>query len=494
MNRTTSQSTVEGQPWEPRPYQLDSVRFLLEHGAAGLLLDPGLGKTSSVLAALKVLKQNGVGGRALVIAPMRVCHLTWPAEARKWTDFHDLKVVVLHGKDKEKMLDVPADVYCINPEGLKWLLGNGRLKKLKVDTLIVDESTKFKNSQGKRFKLLKEWLGVFKRRWILTGTPMPNGYEDLFGQLYILDLGRALGRYISHYRREYFTPIGFDWVLQRGGAERIIERIKPLTLRLEAKDHIQIPELLENPIPIELPKEVMERYKEVEGEFLSLLDGGVALTAANAAVAGGMCRQIVNGAIYRPADMKDNVQQPFPADVWRFKRQKDDYIVLHDEKVDALRDLHEQLQGAPLLVAYEFNHDLDRLQKAFPYARCLKGDARQLAATERDWNAGRIPMLLGHPASIGHGLNLQGDCQHVAAFGFVWDFDAWEQFIKRVQRSGNRHAHVFLHLLYAKGTVDERVMRAWAFKGKVQNRLLRALKDEPELPQAARKTPRRARA
>ena len=443
------------------------MKFLLAHGAAALFLDPGLGKTSIVLAALKYLFRAGTARRALVVAPLRVCYLVWPNEVAKWLDFGHLRVEVLHGPDKDKALAREADIYVINPEGLEWLSREGRFKKLDADVLIVDESSKFKHTNTQRFKTLKPWLPKFTRRWILTGTPAPNGLMDLFGQIYILDLGRALGAYVTRFRNDFFAQVGFDYILQPDGAERINEAIKPLALRLRDEDHLELPKLVFNDIYVDLPKPARKVYNEMEQRLFTLLDSGEALTAVSAGVASMKCRQIANGGVYR--DAAERATATVKSEEWTH---------LHDAKTEAMSDLHEELAGQPLLVAYEFHHDLHRLQKLFGAEVPMIGagvNAKRTAELEAQWNRGELPVLLGHPQSMGHGLNLQGAGHHVAWYSIPWDLELYDQFIRRVRRQGNKHDQVFVHRLVARQTIDEVVIGALAGKDATQGAFLNAL-------------------
>lgn len=459
-------------------YQKRGVKFLLEHGAAALLLDPGMGKTATVLKALSALRKAGTGGKALVIAPLRVAQLVWPAEPGEWTDLAHLKVGLLHGPHKAKVLKNHADydILVINPEGLPWLLGKGdgaalrEFKTLGIDTLVIDELTKFKNTKGTRFKLLKKYLGTFQRRWGLTGTPVPNGLIDLFGQMYVLDLGRSLGEYITHYRMKYFVNPdgqGWKWVLQRGADELIYERIKPLAMRASAEDHLELPEIVPLRHYVDLPPKVRDVYDELEDELIAGVENKE-IVAGSAAAASTKCRQIANGAVYVDDDLASKVAG-----------KKREVLELHDLKLEVLRELVDELQGEPLLVAYEFNHDLDRLRKFFgddtPYIGAGVSE-RRAKEIESAWNAGDIPLLLGQPASMGHGLNFQkSNAQHVAWFSMFWDLEMYDQFIKRVRRQGNKSARVFVHHIMARETVDEVVWHVQRSKTKTQNALLEAL-------------------
>lgn len=431
------------------------------------LLDPGLGKTSITLKAFCNLKKKGVAGRMLVIAPLRVCHMVWPAEVAGWEDFRHLKVVVLHGKDKEKKLHEEADIYVINPEGLEWLLcgSSGRFdsrrwRSLLFDTLVVDELTRFKNSQGKRFKLLKMVLATFLRRWGLTGTPAPNGLLDLFGQVYVMDEGRALGRYITHYKRDYFRPLdpnGWKWAPQRGAEERIYAALAPLAIRMAATDYLELPEQVDVKHIIELPPKVRKLYDELEDDLVAKYGSGL-VVAGNAAAASTKCRQICNGRLYVDDDIVSLVAG---------KRRT--VMDLHELKLDAVEELLENLQGHQLLLGYEFNHDLEAIMKRFgkngkmPYIGAGV-DSKRALEYEREWNAGNIQLLPAHPASAGHGLNMQkGQASNLGWYGVPWDAELYWQFIKRILRQGNENKHVMNHLFLAKDTVD---MVAYYDKGR----------------------------
>lgn len=467
--------------WSPHGYQKKAEKFLIENAAAIALLDPGLGKTSITLSAFVKLKKAGLAARALVIAPLRVCHQVWPAEVAGWEQFAHLKVAVLHGKDKEKRLAEDWDIAVINPEGLGWLLtgGSGRFdsrrwRSLLIDTLVVDELTRFKNATGKRFKLLKLVLSTFLRRWGLTGTPAPNGLLDLFGQVYVIDEGRSLGRYITHYKREYFRPLdanGWKWAPQPGAQERIYERLNPLAIRMAAADYLELPEQVDIKHFVELPDKVRKLYDSLEDDLVAKYGSGL-VVAGNAAAASTKCRQICNGNLYVDDDIISLVAG---------KRRT--VMPIHELKLDAVEELLEDLQGNQLLLAYEFNHDLDALVKRFgkngkmPYIG--KGvSTKQAADYERAWNNGDIQLLPCHPASAGHGLNMQkSHAHHIGWYGVPWDAELYWQFIKRILRQGNNSKRVFNHLFLARDTVD---MLAYWDKGRKergQDALFSALLD-----------------
>lgn len=480
--------------WKPHNYQRRAVKFLLEHNGAGLFLDPGLGKTSISLMALKMLKKARTSDVTLIIAPLRVCYSVWPEEVKKWTTFKGhLNIKVLHGKDKDDILKnaQPGDILCINPEGLEWLFGvtkvRGRGGKIKVildpkrikwlfkvlniTDLLVDESTKFKHSSSIRFKILKQVLHLFARRWILTGTPAPNGLLDLFSQAFLMDMGHALGQFITQYRHAFFKSVGFggfSWVPLPGAEEAIYKLLKPLVLRLSAADYLELPELIENVIRFELPEKARRLYDQLETEFVGDLDAGI-VTALNAASAMGKCAQVANGGLYKQRD-------PLIA----AKRKKTDgWELVHEGKNEIVEDLVEELSGQPVLIAYEFDHDLERLFGIFgkdtPY---IGGgvSAKEGKRIEDLWNRGKIPVLLVQPASAAHGLNLQGastkEIGHVVWYGLTYDYEYYDQLIRRVLRQGSKHKKVCVHHIIARDTVDEAKLASLRSKKKGQNKLL----------------------
>ena len=446
-----------------------------------------MGKTAITLAAIKILKRQKLLNKVLIIAPLRVCYSVWPAEIERWTDFHGLRYVVLHGPKKDELLKQEADIYIINYEGLEWLLqvrktaavttrpkvslDMARWKALGFDTLVVDELSRVKHINTNRFRAIKLILSTFQRRWGLTGSPAANGLMDLFGQCYVLDQGNALGPYISHYREKYFTPdyTGFSWQLKQGAEQAIYDKIKPLALRLAAEDCLDMPALITNNIMVDLPDTVIEFYDKLERDLIARLEDKT-IVAANAAAASTKCRQVANGGIYLDADVALLIKPPRSAREW---------VNLHTAKTDALADLIDELQGSPLLVAYDFEHDLDRLRlklgKDVPY---IGGGvtAKRSAELERQWNAGHLPVLLGHPQAMAHGLNLQEVGHHVCWHSLTWNYELYDQFIRRVLRQGNKHRKVMVHHLIARGTIDEIVLAAVGTKRVGQNALFEALK------------------
>jgi SNF2 family DNA or RNA helicase len=465
--------------WNPHRYQTRAVKFVLERRSAALFLDPGLGKTSITYAAIRVLKQQGLHEGTIVVAPRRPAVMVWRQEQERWKEFSDLKVGLVHGKGREEVWDEPLDVYITTYEGLQWLIKTGRLKAAlranKVRNIVFDELSKMKNTKTLRFKSLKPFLHLFDRRWGLTGSPAANGLMDLFGECFTLDLGRALGKYITHYRFQYFDAFGDQmhpqFAPKPGAEEAIFARIASLALRIDAADHLELPKLIPHRISIELPPEAREKYDEMEDQFLVEIDKQI-FTAQGAAALGMKCRQLASGALYE--DLIDP-----ETGVPRAGKRK--YTVLHDEKLDALDDLIDELQGQQLFVGYYFGHDreriLARLGKDTP---CIGGGTSDKKALEYEeaWNNGWISELLGHPSSVGHGLNFQrSSANQIAIFSPTWNYEEYDQFIRRLLRQGNKSARIMLHQFCAKNTVEELVYIAMHRKGALQNRLHDALKN-----------------
>lgn len=476
------------KPWKPHKYQKKALKFLLEHACGALFLDPGLGKTSITFAAIKFLKAKKVLNKVLVIAPLRPCYEVWPEELKKWTDFKNLKIEVLHGPGKDAALKRKADIYVINPEGLEWLLqatktkspNTGKtkvevnlkhFKALGLDTLVVDELSKFKHPSTNRFKMLKKVLPTFSRRWGLTGSPATNGLMDLFGQCYVMDLGNALGAFITHYRNSYFNPTGYmgkEWVLREGAEKEIYERLEPLALRMSADDYLDMPKLITDNIFVELPKKAYRIYDELEKDLITQIEDKT-VVAANAGVASAKCRQVANGGLYLDPEVEPLIKLSKGPKKW---------VDLHTEKVDAIEELMGELQGAPLLVAYEFKHDLARLLKRFgkktPY---VGGGVTPKRCKElfREWNAGGLELLLGHPQAMSHGLNLQDGGHHIAFHSMFWDYDLYYQFIRRLLRQGSKAKRIFVYHILARGTVDEVILMDKQSKHRTQQDLYKGL-------------------
>lgn len=416
----------------------------------------------------------------LVIAPLKACYQVWPAELKKWKDFNHLTFTILHGPHKAERLEEDVDIYIINPEGLEWLIFGykGRTRQsfsarrwsnFAFDTLAVDELTKFKHSRGVRFKALKLVLGYFTRRWGLTGSPAANGLLDLFGQCYVIDLGNALGRFITHYRYKYFynpDGMGWKWVPQAGAKELIYKQLKPLALRMDADDYLELPAINDVVQYLELPANARKIYDELEDDLVTQIEERI-VTAANAATAGGKLWQVCNGGLY--------VDNDVAAIIGGKKRTT---LKIHDVKTDWLEDLIDELQGQPLLIAYQFEHDLERLLERFGKdLPRFTGKASHDKEIERLWNDNELPYVAGQQDAIAHALNLQeGNAQHLAHYSITWNLETWDQLLRRIRRSGNKAKRVFRHVPIIRDSTDEDRWYALKAKNSGQRALFDALK------------------
>lgn len=441
--------------YTPHKYQLEAIEFLLGRRAAGLFLDMGLGKTSISLFALKQLSEAGIIKKVLLLAPIRPLYTVWPNEIDKWDDFEGMTYHNLHESrlDPRKAPDVL--IHAINPESaLKWLK-NGVLGAMGYDLLLIDESAEWRNPGSERFKALKKIIHKFPYRWILTGTPSPNGLEGLWSQIYILDQGKSLGAFVTHFRNEFCTPdrSGYSYKIIPQYKDIIYHRIASMVMRLSARDNIDMPELVINPIPVVLPPPAMKMYKEMEKEFLTLLANGEKVASPNTAVAGMRCRQIANGGIY-------------------YEDKKVEHI--HTAKIDALKEIVADLDGTPLLVFYEFNHDEERIQAALGGVPNLTRIPDPDALIKR-FNEGAIPVIVGHPKTVGVGLNLQGACSNILWMCPPWDLYLHDQANARVNRQGQKSERVVIHYIMAEKTMDAKVLKVLAEKGREQEDLFNAI-------------------
>jgi SNF2 family DNA or RNA helicase len=457
--------------WTPHPYQMRAIGDMLSKPGYGLFAEPGLGKTSTTLASFSVLKENGAAKAMLVVAPLRPMSIVWPGEIAKWTDFAGLKHVILHGPKKAERLNEKADVYVINYEGLAWLEQElASRKQMPFDVLCLDESTKIKNTQTQRYKIMKRLRDRFSRVWILTGTPAPNGIENLFGQIFMLDGGERLGKYVTHFRREYFNEERFNgyslWHPRRDTSERVQAKVADVTLALRAEDYLQMPRKIENFIKVELPTAARRVYNALEEEFFSEVGSGL-VTAANAAAKGMKLRQIASGGVYGAKSHEISADKVAHS--------------VHSEKLDALVDLIEEQAGQPLLVAVAFQHEVDAIRAALDDASIpyLGGgvSASKSAEIVSQWNAGAIPVLLAHPTSVAHGLNLQAGGNAVCWFSLTWNLEEFDQFNARVWRQGQTKPVTF-HYIVAVDTIDGDVLDALRHKARGQSALMNALKDK----------------
>lgn len=486
-----------------------AVKWLVSRDAAALFLDPGMGKTSISYAAVKILLSKKLAKGALVVAPRRPAISVWPAEQKKWADFAGLSVGLLHGPHKDKVLQQDHDIYVVTYDGLEWLFGEPepnlvrirnkeeRAKKRaeykareakwlpriarifsRTDILIFDELSKMRNSQTGRHKRLKKYLGRFARRWGLTGSPAANNLLGLFGQVYALDLGRSLGQYITHYRRAFFDAIprhdkdDFPPLVPKPEAEQqIFHRLRSTALRLDGDDYLKLPELMPIPLRFEMSEDTWAMYEEMQEQMMLSLKSGEVFTARKASTVSQKCRQITSGAMYHDLiDPETGMPRSGPRK----------YTELHDEKLEMMEDLIEELQGHQLFVAYEFHHELERMLKRFgkdtPNISRGTSDKRALEL-EKQWNAGELNILIAHPQSVGHGLNLQeSSANHILWYSNTWDFELYDQFNRRLRRQGSKAKRVFVYHLIARDTVDESVYYDKFRKDRQQRSLLQAFK------------------
>ena len=443
----------------PHDYQRYCIDRIISDSRLGLFLDMGLGKTVITLTAVNELIYHRFEvGRVLVIAPKKVAETTWTNEARKWEHLHNLRISRVIGTlaQRVRALNTPADVYVINRENVPWLVEYDR-NSWRFDMVVIDELSSFKSSKAQRFRSLCWVLPHIRRMVGLTGTPASNGLIDLWAQIYLLDEGQRLGRNITQFRTRYCecnTHGGhFSTYAMKDGAEEAIKAaISDLCISMKADDYLQLPECVTVDVPVYLDRASAKRYEEFERDMLLEIDENT-LDAGTAAVLSGKLMQFANGAVY---DEDRNV------------------VEIHGEKLDRLSELVEGLNGQHALIFYNFRHDLERILKRFEKSPLVIRELKT-AQDEADWNAGRIDLLLAHPASAGYGLNLQQGGHHVIWFGLNWSLELYEQANKRLHRQGQQE-RVIIHRLITQGTRDEDVAAALEGKQDVQNALLEALK------------------
>jgi SNF2 family DNA or RNA helicase len=439
----------------PHSYQEEAKNFILKNPAAGVFMDMGMGKSVVTLTAIDELMNDYLEiNKVLVIAPKRVAEDTWSREISKWDHTQHLRISKILGTEKQRQeaLRAKADIYVINRENVEWLVKQLGLK-WDFDMVVIDELSSFKNHQSKRFRALRKVRPFMKRIVGLTGTPAPNGYLDLWPEVFLLDRGERLEKTITAYRAKYFNTLvrpGFQlYTIKDGCREEINNKIKDICISMKAKDYLKLKEPLLINVPVILDKKEMDKYRAMEKEALLEIEGKE-ITAINAAAVTNKLLQMANGAVY---DEKRNVTE------------------IHDKKLERLQELIEGANGNPVLVYYSFLHDKDRI-KAY-----LKDDVRELntAADIRDWNDKKIKVLLAHPASAGHGLNLQDGGNVIIWFGLPWSLELYLQANKRLDRQGQLEC-VIIHHLITEGTVDEDVLKVLQGKEQRQDELLEALK------------------
>lgn len=441
--------------YNPHDYQKYATNFVLEHPVAAIFLDCGMGKSVITLTAIYELLYNSFEVRkVLVIAPLRVARDTWPAEIEKWDHLKGLTYSVVIGTEPERKeaLRKSAGIYLINRENVDWLINKSGFP-FDFDMVVIDELSSFKSASAKRFKSLLKIRPKVKRIVGLTGTPSSNGLMDLWAEFRILDMGERLGRYITHYRNNFFMPdkrnqqMIFSYKPRPGAEDAIYRLISDITISMKSADFLKMPECIMNEVEVKLSENEWSVYDELRQEMVVSLEDEE-IDAANAAALSGKLLQMANGAIYN---------------------EEKEVFHIHNRKLDALEDLIEGANGKPVLVAYWYNHDLERIKKRFK--------VREIKTSKdiRDWNNGEIPIAVIHPASAGHGLNLQSGGSTLIWFGLTWSLELYQQTNARLYRQGQNDT-VVIHHIIAKDTIDEDVMRALRLKEKTQTNLIDAVK------------------
>ena len=449
--------------YNPHNYQKYVIEYIEKHPVSAVFLDMGLGKTSITLTAINnLIFDYFVVRKVLVIAPLRVAKNTWSAEINKWDHLNDLKYSIVVGTPAERKnaLKADADIYIINRENIPWLteyMGAA----FDFDMVVIDELSSFKNYQAKRFKALMKARPSIKRIVGLTGTPSSNGLMDLFAEFKLLDMGERLGRFIGRYRNTYFMPdkrngqVIFSYKPLPGAEDTIYRKISDITISMKAAEHLKMPKLVTTDYEVTLSEKEQRKYKDLKDNMvLQLSDDEI--TAANAASLSNKLCQMANGAIY-----------------------DDDKAVIHvhDRKLDALEDIIESMNGKPVLVAYWFKHDYDRIADKLK-ALNIPFEKLDTTVSIEKWNNGKIPVALIHPASAGHGLNLQDGGSALVWFGLTWSLELYQQTNARLYRQGQNSDTVVIMHIAAKGTIDEQILKALKKKDSTQSALIDAVKAE----------------
>lgn len=447
--------------FKPHDYQKYATEFIESHPIAAVILQMGLGKTVCTLTAIEHLMYDTFEvSKVLIVAPLRVAKVTWSDEINKWDHLSHLTYSVAVGSEKERLsaLKKKADLYMINRENLQWLIEKSGLP-FDYDMVVLDELSSFKSWQSKRFRAFMKVRPKVQRVVGLTGTPSSNGLMDLFAEFKCLDMGERLGRFITQYRNAFFIPdrmngqVVYSYKLRPFAEEEIYRRIGDITISMKALDHLKMPELIENRYPVYMDDGEKQQYESMKKNLILPYLENEAITAANAAALSGKLCQMANGAVYSDEGSVAHI---------------------HDRKLDALEDIIEAAQG-PILLCYWFKHDLERITKKLDE---LKVEYARISSdgSIRMWNEGKFQVGLIHPASAGHGLNLQAGGNHIVWFGLTWSLELLEQTNARLWRQGQRAETVVVQYLVTAGTIDERILDAISKKEKDQNALIDAVK------------------
>ena len=449
--------------FNPHDYQKYTIEYILQHPVAAVILGLGMGKTVCSLTAIEQLMYDSFEiSKVLIVAPLRVAKVTWSDELKKWDHLQHLRYAVAVGSEEDRLaaLQSDADIYIINRENLQWLIEKSGIP-FEYDMVVLDELSSFKNWQSKRFRAFMKVRPKVKRVIGLTGTPSSNGMMDLFAEFKCLDMGKRLGRFITQYRNAYFKPdrtngqIVYSYQLLPDAEQQIYDRIADITVSLKAMDHLKMPELISTRYPVYMDEEEKQKYDQLKADLILPYKDQDNITAANAAALSGKLCQMANGAVY--SDEREVAH-------------------IHDRKLDALEDIIEAAQG-PILVCYWYKHDLERIIKRLEELKvdygCISSES-----SIRMWNAGKMQVGLIHPASAGHGLNLQSGGHVIVWFGLTWSLELYDQTNARLWRQGQQAETVVVQHLVTAGTIDERILDALQHKEQSQNALIDAVKAE----------------
>lgn len=446
------------------PYQERAIEHIVDNEYCALFLDCGLGKTVTTLTAIKELLDNCIISNALVIAPKKVTQVTWSDEIKNWKHLQGLTISVIDGtaKQRREAMAAKADIYAVSRDNIVWLVLECGGVKLPYDMVVIDELSSFKNHASKRFRAMRKVRKFIPRVVGLTGTPAPNGLIDLFAQMYLIDEGQRLGKTVTAYRDRFFRPgkhngdIVYTYELkapQNETEQQISDLISDITISMTAEDYLKMPDKIMLYDYVDLDPKVLAMYRDFEKEqILELINSDEPISAASAAALSNKLQQFANGAIY---DAEQNIKD------------------LHDEKLDKLEELVEAANGEPVLIAYSYKHDLERIMQKLKAYKPVKLEKPEHIA---DWNAGKIPVLVTHPASAGHGLNLQKGGHNIVWFGNTWSLELYQQFNARLYRQGQGKP-VTIHHIVTRGTIDEKIIKSLDGKRETQDGLMESIKE-----------------
>lgn len=436
--------------YTPKPHQKKIIEFIDTNPKAFIIVDMGLGKTAATLQALERLYDAFMVSKVLIVAPLRVCSHVWTQEIKKWGFSFSYSMVLGSAQKRKQAIAQEAQLYIINRENIAWLVSSVKKSAWKWDTLIIDESSSFKSQRSKRFKALKRTIKAFNRVVLLTGTPTSNGLLEIWPQMYFLDSGESLETSFTRFRNKYFVPdyMGYNWTVTPSGERKIHEAVKKYSLTLKAKDYLNLPPRQDINVYIDMPKDLREEYRELKKEYILDLKGQ-SITAANAAVLSNKLQQFCQGYLYNEAL---------------------EAVFIHNLKLEALKELLEQIGNNNVIIAYNYVFSRELLLNSLPGSVDISKDGAIEA-----WDQGRIKIMLAHPKSAGHGLNLQHGGNHIIWYGLTWSLELWQQFNARLEREGQTKK-VIIHRIIITGTVEEKIIEALDNKKSIQDALIDYLK------------------